>query len=87
LSAVPEMRRARHFLDHDLADTDRIARKASQLKVTDPSLSDMVKKASVRLDKMRAVLEDLYRSIPGTERSRVPRSRRFGQSYSARGSR
>lgn len=69
LSGVPEKRRARHFLDTDLAEADRTARKAAKLKIGDDGLAEILARSSERLDKMRAVLEDLHRTI-GEEASR-----------------
>lgn len=63
LSAVPEARRARHFIDKDLAAADRIARQAARLKVQDEDLSGVLSKSSQRLDKMVSVLDDLAKTI------------------------
>jgi hypothetical protein len=60
LSRIQNQVRPRHFLDQNLASTDRLARQVAKLKVTDVELSDMLVKNSARLDRTRAVLEDLH---------------------------
>lgn len=62
LSAVPEPRRTQHFLDTTMADIDRKARQVAKLKLQDDKLDTILTKNSERLDKMRAVLEDLNRT-------------------------
>jgi len=75
LSRVADPRRARHFLDYDLADTTRDARKAAQLKVADKEMTDLLKRASDRLDRMHPVLDDLLQTGGDVERSRSPSQR------------
>ena len=60
LSRIQDQVRPRHFLDQNLANTDRLARQIAKLKVGDVELSDMLVKNSARLDRARTVLEDLH---------------------------
>jgi len=79
LSSVPEPRRAQHFLDTTLADADRKARQIAKLKVGDVKLSTMLVKNTERLDRMRAVLEDLQKTGGIVSRAkRFPASRASG---------
>jgi hypothetical protein len=75
LSAVPDARRAQHFLDQDLADADRVARKAAQLRIGDEELSNVLRGASARLDRMRPALDELRRTMGNAERSKTPQRR------------
>lgn len=67
LSEIPEQRRARHFLDNDLAATDRVARQLRKLKVTDGTLAAALEKNAIRLDRVCVVLEDLSRIVDVTQ--------------------
>lgn len=78
LSAVPEPRRAQHFLEKELAAAERTARSATKLKVSDEGLSEVLQRSSDRLEKMHAVLESLNSTITGQPRAFVP-SRRQGR--------
>jgi hypothetical protein len=60
LEAVPDQRRARHFLDNDLADTARIAHQIASLNLPDEGLSERLSKHSHRVDNMRAAMSDLH---------------------------
>jgi hypothetical protein len=75
LSAVPESRRARHFLDHNLVEASRMARRAAQLRVLDVELKKSLAANRDRLDRMQPVLEDLHKTIDGNNRSLAPRQR------------
>lgn len=72
LARVPDSRRIRHFLDHELAPTERAARNAAKLKVSDDGLSELLTRSSERLEKMHAVLEDLGRTVDGAPRAAAP---------------
>jgi hypothetical protein len=76
LSAVPESRRASHFLEKDLASAERIARQAVKLKVADESLAELLNRTSVRLERMHAVLDSLSKIMADEARSPAPRRRR-----------
>jgi hypothetical protein len=71
LSSVPGPIRAEHFLNKTLTDVDRKARQIAKLKVTNATLGNMLQKNSSRLDRMRAVLEDLQKTGGVTTRSRA----------------
>lgn len=74
LSKVQESRRVDRFLNHHLAQADRIARQAARLNPNDPSLARALRENTVRIDRMRAILEDLQQTIGHDySRSRVPR--------------
>jgi hypothetical protein len=66
LSAIPEQQRAPHFLNRDLAAIDRAARQAAKFKVSNPILGELLSKNAARLDRVRAVLEDLYKTAGAT---------------------
>lgn len=58
IEKIKPERRHRFFLEKILAPTDRTARQAARLNASE-SLSKILKRTSERLDKFRAVLEDL----------------------------
>jgi hypothetical protein len=72
LARVPDSRRIRHFLDQELAPTERAARNAAKLKVADESLVELLTRSSERLEKMHAVLEDLGSTVDGAPRAASP---------------
>jgi hypothetical protein len=77
LSGTVKDRRAVRFLDHHLTMADRAARQAAKLNVGDASLEKTLRKASLRLDRMRSILEDLDNTLgPDPSRSRSIRTRR-----------
>ena len=78
LSAVPESRRAQHFIEKHLAEANRQARRAAKLKIGDKKLAETLRKNSERLDNMHRVADALYKILPETTRSALPawRSRR-----------
>jgi hypothetical protein len=69
LSEIPEERRVSRFLDVHLAAADRRARQAAKLDPDSPATKQALQKASLRLDRMRDVLEHLDQTR-GTEHSR-----------------
>jgi hypothetical protein len=71
LSSIPDPVRAQHFLDKMLTEADRKARQVAKLKINDEQLSEALNKNMVRLDRVRAVLEDLHGTGP------TPRSKAF----------
>lgn len=70
LSGVPDAMRTQHFLGQNLAEADRKARQVAKLKVSDEKLGELMVKNSSRLDRMRAVLEDLHRTAEDSTRSK-----------------
>lgn len=79
LARVPDSRRVRHFLDQQLAPTERAARTAVKLKVADDSLIELLSRSSERLEKMHAVLEDLGRAVSGAPRAGSPERSRLAR--------
>ena len=69
LSDTPEERRVSRFLDFHLAYADRRARRAAKLDIGDLIMKKALEKTSLRLDRMRGVLENLDQTI-GREHSR-----------------
>ena len=72
LGRVPDIRRARHFLDHELAPTERSARNIAKLNVGDDALGTVLSRSGERLEKMHAVLEELAGAINGGPRASSP---------------
>ncbi len=87
LSAVPENRRASHFLEKDLAGAERTARQAAKLKIADDGLSEILVRSSERLERMHAVLESLKATMAKEPRSGVPKRRKAPSSNAALGRR
>jgi hypothetical protein len=56
-------RRVSRFIEHHLVSADRTARQVAQLRPNDSSLRQILHKASTRLDRMRAILEDLEETM------------------------
>jgi hypothetical protein len=71
LSSVPEARRAEHFLLRHLDPAIRSARHATRLKISDEKASEAVRKAKVRLVRLRDALADLHEASTGETRSRA----------------
>lgn len=72
LTRVPDSRRVRHFLDQELAPTERTARQAAKLKVADEGVAKLLARSSERLGKMQDVLDDLARTVDGAPRAAAP---------------
>ncbi len=76
LSDTPEERRVSRFLEFHLAHADRQARQAARLDVVDPKTKEALQRESLRLDRMRAVLENLDQTVGrGHSRSLLLRQR------------
>jgi hypothetical protein len=71
LSDTPEERRVSRFLDFHLAAADRRARQAAKLDTGNKTTNSALENASLRLDRMRDVLENLDQTM-GDEHSRSP---------------
>jgi hypothetical protein len=84
LSRVAETRRVDHFLNYHLTAADRTARQAAKLNTGDDAMTKALQRASLRLDKLRSVLEDLHRTL-GKETSRSASLRRRGDAAGAAG--
>ncbi len=75
LGRVPEMRRADHFLSHQLAPADRVARQALRLRVGDKKIMEKLAFNSRKTDDMRHVFEELRTTVHNLTRSSVPLKR------------
>jgi hypothetical protein len=82
ISAVPESRRAAHFLEKDLAVAERTARQASKLKVAE-GLGEVLTRSGERLERMHAVLDSLKVTMADAPRSLAPQRRRNTSSAAA----
>jgi hypothetical protein len=71
LEKVPDQNRARHFLDVDVAEADRLARQVKELKIGDDDLSARLVKHSRKIEAMRAALENFY-EVRGRSSARAP---------------
>lgn len=69
LSETPEERRVSRFLNLHLARADRRARQAAKLDTDSATMKRILEKASLRLDRMRDVLENVDETS-GREHSR-----------------
>lgn len=69
LSGTPEERRVSRFLDFHLAYADRRARQAAKLDIGNLITKKALEKTSLRLDRMRGVLENLDQTM-GRKHSR-----------------
>lgn len=84
LSRIPEVRRVQHFLDHEMADTNRFSGKAARIRTSDEGLREVLFMSSERLDRMSRVLEELRTTIGDAPRSAAPRSRSRNRACVAR---
>ena len=75
LSAVPDLRRVQHFLDHDLASANRFARDVAKLRINDEALKETLSKTGQRLERMPEVFENLKKILGDAPRS-APLQRR-----------
>ena len=75
VSLIPDSRRVSHFLDHDLADANRIARKISRIRTDDDSLRETLIRSSERIERISSVLEELGKTIGDGPRSSAPNRR------------
>lgn len=82
ISAVPESRRAAHFLEKDLAVAERTARQASKLKIAE-GLGEVLTRSGERLERMHAVLDSLKVTMADAPRSLAPQRRRNTSSAAA----
>jgi hypothetical protein len=69
ISSIPDLRRASHFLNYELADANRTARKAARLRTADESLRETLIRSSERIEKISTVLEELQKTIGDGSRS------------------
>jgi len=69
ISKVPEPRRVHDFVTNTLAGTDRLARQAAKLRVADSSVLDLLERNASRIDRLRAVLENLQETEENSTRS------------------
>jgi hypothetical protein len=69
LAKVPDLVRARHFLDNNLAIADRKARQLAKLKLPDEKLAIRLSENAHRLDRMCDVLGNLEQTNSSASRS------------------
>ncbi len=75
LSSIPNLRRAQHFIEFELAAVERKARSFARLKISDSETAKVVSKESTRLERLSPILEHLHdMGMPG-QRSIAPRFR------------
>ena len=72
LQRMPDLRRTSRFLDYHLASADRTARQVAKLKIPDDRIQESLRLATLRLDRLRGVLEDLDRTVGKTATRSVP---------------
>ena len=76
IERTPNLNRAQHFLDGEMARADRLARQIKELKLSDDKLSGRMKAHSDRMEKLRSTLEHFHevrgndgpRALPVVER-------------------
>lgn len=76
IGRTPNLNRAKHFLDGEMARADRLARQIKDLKLRDDRLSGRMKKHSDRMERLRSTLEYFHelrgndgpRALPVIER-------------------
>lgn len=77
LSRVPRGRRAIHFLDHQLLPAKTKAQQGARIRLSDDSISNILRRARSRLEKLHTVLRSLRTTISGRDGS-LPPIRRSG---------
>jgi len=70
LEVVPDLNRAQHFLDGEMAQADRLARQIKELKTGDAKLDKRMLEHSRRMEKLRSTLEHFH-SVRGAEAPRA----------------
>ncbi len=83
ISSVPELRREEHFLLRHVDPAVRSARFGSRLKISDEKVLEAVKRAKIRLVRLRHSLADLQAKEGAVARSRSPAFRGGRSSISA----
>jgi hypothetical protein len=71
LEKIPDQNRARHFLDVDMAEADRLARQVKELKIGNAELSARLVTHSRKIEALRAALENFY-EVRGRSSARAP---------------
>ena len=72
LQRMPDLRRTSRFLDYHLASADRTARQVAKLKIPDDRIQESLRRATLRLDRLRGVLEELDRTVGKSATRSVP---------------
>ena len=72
LQRMPDLRRTSRFLDYHLASADRTARQVAKLKIPDDRIQESLRQATLRLDRLRGVLEELDRTVGKSATRSVP---------------
>ena len=60
LERIPDLNRAQHFLEVEMARADRLARQMKELRTGDEMLNKRLAEHSHRMEKMRATLEHFH---------------------------
>jgi len=87
LSSIPDARRIEHFLDQDLANANRTARKAARIRTNDEALREVLVRSSERLERISAVLAELQNTVGDGPRSFSPQRRSASGRGAARNNR
>jgi hypothetical protein len=72
LERTHQDKRVARYLDYHLRSADRTARQAAKLKISDDSITNALQKSTLRLDRMRGVLEDLDHNMGADSTKSVP---------------
>jgi hypothetical protein len=67
IDGVPNLSRAEHFLNGEMARADRLARQIKDLKPSDEKLAKRMADHSHRMEKLRSTLEHFY-ELRGNDR-------------------
>jgi hypothetical protein len=70
IEKTPNLNRAQHFLDGEMARADRLARQIKDLKLSDEKLADRMQAHSDRMEKLRSTLEHFH-ELRGNEGQRA----------------
>jgi len=76
IEKIPNLNRAQHFLEGEMARADRLARQIKDLNLTDENLASRMRAHGDRMEKLRSTLEHFHevrgndgpRALPVVER-------------------
>ncbi len=83
LSSVPELRRAGHFIKHQVYPAVRSARKGVRLKIADEKVVKAISDAKGRLVRLWEAMDDLHDSEKLATRSQSPEFRGNGRTINS----
>ncbi len=72
LQRMPDLRRTSRFLDYHLASADRTARQVAKPKIPDDRIQESLRRTTLRLDRLRAALEEFDRTVGKSATRSVP---------------